>query len=42
MARCGPTATDEKTRAQATAAGAIGHLTKPGDGGSLVECFQAA
>jgi hypothetical protein len=38
MARCGPAATDE-IGTQATAAKAIGYLTKPCDGDSLVECF---
>jgi FixJ family two-component response regulator len=33
---------DEKTRAQAFAGGAICYLTKPCDGDSLVQCFQAA
>ena len=33
---------DEKTRAQALAAGAICYLTKPFDGDSLVRCFQDA
>jgi FixJ family two-component response regulator len=33
---------DEKTRAQALAAGAICYLTKPFDGDSLIQCFEAA
>jgi FixJ family two-component response regulator len=33
---------DEKTRAQALAAGAVCYLTKPFDGDSLVQCFQNA
>jgi FixJ family two-component response regulator len=33
---------DEKTRAQALAAGAVCYLTKPFDGDSLVQCVQAA
>jgi FixJ family two-component response regulator len=33
---------DEKTRAQALAAGAVCYLTKPFDGDSLVQCFQDA
>ena len=33
---------DENTRAQALAAGAICYLTKPFDGDSLIQCFQAA
>lgn len=33
---------DEKTRAQALAAGAICYLTKPFDGDGLVKCFDAA
>jgi len=33
---------DEKTRAQALAAGAVCYLTKPFDGNSLVQCFQDA
>jgi FixJ family two-component response regulator len=33
---------DEKTRAQALAAGAICYLTKPFGGDSLIQCLQAA
>jgi FixJ family two-component response regulator len=33
---------DEKTRAQALAAGAICYLTKPFDGDKLIKCLQAA
>jgi FixJ family two-component response regulator len=33
---------DEKTRAQALAAGAICYLTKPFDGAGLIRCFDAA
>jgi FixJ family two-component response regulator len=33
---------DEKTRAQALAAGAICYLTKPFDGDGLIRCFDAA
>jgi FixJ family two-component response regulator len=33
---------DEKTRAQALAAGAVCYLTKPFDGDSLVQCFENA
>ena len=32
---------DEKIRVQAFAAGAICYLTKPFDGGSLIQCLQA-
>ena len=33
---------DERTRAQALAAGAICYLTKPFDGDKLIQCLQAA
>jgi FixJ family two-component response regulator len=33
---------DEKTRAQALAAGAICYLTKPFDGDGLIKCFEVA
>jgi FixJ family two-component response regulator len=33
---------DERVRAQALGAGAIGYLTKPFDGDSLIRCLQTA
>jgi FixJ family two-component response regulator len=33
---------DENIRARALAAGAVCYLTKPFDGGSLIQCLQAA
>jgi FixJ family two-component response regulator len=33
---------DQKTRARALAAGAVCYLTKPFDGGALVQCLQDA